>query len=126
MAHVMNKESRGLGSDVIKHLIYNYGSEYKNILAFVEEKPEWGERVSENSEVIIAEVIHAIRKEMAQKLSDVLFRRTDLGSASYPHDGSIRTVAEVMTCELGWDEEKKEREIEEALAIYAPLLKVFR
>jgi glycerol-3-phosphate dehydrogenase len=49
-----------------------------------------------------AEVRYAIREEMAQRLSDVIFRRTELGTAGIPGDEVLRVCAAVMQGELGW------------------------
>ena len=37
-----------------------------------------------NSKVTEAEVLYGIKEEMAVKLSDIVFRRTDLGMHGYP------------------------------------------
>ena len=62
--------------------------------------------------ILGAEVIHAIRKEMAVTLSDVVLRRTDLGSAAVPDETTLRRVAALMAGELGWDGSRLEQEIE--------------
>ncbi|MDY7003980.1 MAG: glycerol-3-phosphate dehydrogenase C-terminal domain-containing protein [Cyanobacteriota bacterium] len=49
-----------------------------------------------------AEIIHAIHQEMADKLSDVIFQLTELGSPRYPGNETIKLCAEVMNKELGW------------------------
>ncbi|MHA2215347.1 MAG: FAD-dependent oxidoreductase [Candidatus Hodarchaeales archaeon] len=120
LSNEIKKKARGLNHNVIRNLIYNYGSEYPNILKYVDENPEWGETISEKSDVLIVEIIHAIRYEMAQRLSDVVLRRTDLGSSGNPGVEIIKKVADLMADELDWDAEKKEIEIEDILAIYTP------
>jgi glycerol-3-phosphate dehydrogenase len=62
--------------------------------------------------------VHGIRREMAQKLADVIFRRTDLGTAGYPGDYCLATCAEIMAAELGWDEDKTELEIDEVKSVF--------
>jgi glycerol-3-phosphate dehydrogenase len=39
---------------------------------------------------------------MAQRLSDIIFRRTKFGTAGAPQAGVLRICAEVMQAELGW------------------------
>jgi len=97
----------GLTEEIVRHLIYNYGSEYAEVLKYISENPDWGQTVPNSSEVVKAEVIHGIREEMAQKLSDVIFRRTDLGSVGHPGDECLKTCASIMAAELGWDKTRR-------------------
>jgi glycerol-3-phosphate dehydrogenase len=93
-------------------LVRNHGSEYKTVLRWLDEKPAWAQTV-EASTMIKAEVIHAVREEMAQKLGDVVFRRTDLGTGEYPGEIALKTCAELMAGELGWNELRVREEIAE-------------
>lgn len=120
LSQEMNRRPKGLDGEIIRHLIYNYGSEYYQILKYIDEGSQWGEPVGGGSQVIKAEVLHGIREEMAQKLGDVIFRRTELGSAGDPGEECIRACAELIAAELGWDEVRKQREIEEVRERFVP------
>ena len=111
----------GLNNEIMRHLVYNYGSEYQHILEYKKRNPDYGEVLPGSSEVLKAEVIHAVREEMAQKLSDVVLRRTDLGSAACPPDSTLEACARIMGKELGWNKEKIKEEIDEVKAIYSPM-----
>jgi glycerol-3-phosphate dehydrogenase len=50
---------------------------------------------------------------MAQKLSDVALRRTDLATGEYPGEETMKTCGDIMAKELGWNRETVEREIQE-------------
>jgi glycerol-3-phosphate dehydrogenase len=50
---------------------------------------------------------------MAQKLGDVVFRRTDLGTGAHPGAAALRICAHVMARELGWDEPRMRQELKE-------------
>ena len=63
--------------------------------------------------VIKAEVVHAVREEMAEKIGDVVFRRTDIGTGGHPGEEALRECARVMASELGWDGDRVRREIDE-------------
>ncbi|HZW37247.1 MAG TPA: glycerol-3-phosphate dehydrogenase C-terminal domain-containing protein, partial [Candidatus Deferrimicrobiaceae bacterium] len=76
------------------------------------ENPELAQRVG-NSTVLKAEVVHAVREEMAAALGDVVFRRTDLGTGGYPGEEALRACAGLMASELGWDGNRVRGEIEE-------------
>ncbi len=114
------RKSSKLSMDVIEYLISNHGSAYGKIVRYAEENPELAERVHSSFKTIRAEVIYAVRDEMALKLADVVRRRTELGSAECPPDAALKTCAQLMAAELGWDAKRIEKEIEEAKAIYVP------
>jgi glycerol-3-phosphate dehydrogenase len=57
-------------------------------------------------------VLHAVREEMAQTLVDVVVRRTGIGAAQYPGAAIARECAEVMQKEMGWSEDRKQRELD--------------
>lgn len=119
LAKEMEKKSQELDAHVIRHLVYNYGSEYPEVLRYLDENPELGKTVNDTSRVIKAEVLHGVREEMAQKLADVILRRTELGSAGNPGDKALKTCALIMARELGWDESRVQREIEEVRAVFS-------
>ena len=71
------------------------------------------------TDVLRAEVVHAIREEMAVKLQDVVFRRTELGTAKNPGVAAIEECADLMAEELEWSQHKYEEEIREVLDIFS-------
>jgi glycerol-3-phosphate dehydrogenase len=113
------KYTNGLSPETIQHLIYNYGSAYCQVLNYLDRAPEWGRTVTHTAQVIKAEVLHGIHEEMAQKLTDVVLRRTELGSAGWPGEACVRLCAAIMAAELGWDQIRMEREIAAVKAVYA-------
>ncbi|MBN2412325.1 glycerol-3-phosphate dehydrogenase/oxidase [candidate division KSB1 bacterium] len=114
----INNNDTGLPEPVFRQLLYNYGQEYKKIIDLIREKPERAERVAKTTNVIKAEIIHAARNEFAQKLSDVVLRRTELGSGECPGDDGLRSCADILASELDWDEHRIRSEIEEVKAKY--------
>ena len=98
--------------DTAEQLARNHGSAYGDVRRVVEQAPQWGETIG-TSQTLKAEVIHAVRAEMAAKLADCVFRRTDLGTAGHPGASALRTCAELMAGELGWSRERVESELAE-------------
>ncbi len=98
--------------DVMNSLLYSYGSDYKAVLSYIRTDPRWAEPLGHTT-VIGAEVLNAVRNEMAQKLGDVVFRRTDLGTGVYPGHEALNRCSEIMAGELGWDAHRAKMEIEE-------------
>ena len=72
-------------------------------------------------DLLVAEVRYFLVEEMAQILSDVVFRRADLGAFARPSTELLTRIAGVMAEELGWDPERQAREVEQVEAVYAPL-----
>jgi glycerol-3-phosphate dehydrogenase len=55
---------------------------------------------------------HAVREEMAIRLSDVVLRRTDLGTGGPPSPADLEAAARAMAEALAWDEAKLRAERE--------------
>ena len=107
-----DRDGSTIGTEAINSLAHCYGSDYGAVLQYLGENPALAQTVGVPT-VIKAQVVHAVREEMAQKLGDVVFRRTDLGAAGYPGEDSLRCVAEVMKSELHWAASHLEKEVDE-------------
>jgi glycerol-3-phosphate dehydrogenase len=106
---------------VVNQLVRNYGSEYACILRYGEEDKQLLIPF-DGTAVLPAEIIYAMREEMALHLADAVWRRTELGSAGNPGEEILRKVAELMARELGWDGDRVEEEVRLTQALYEPLL----
>ena len=107
------RNNRQVAPDVLRHLVLNYGSAYQNILHHIRQDPRLGESLAPSKPVIKAEVLHAVQEEMGVKLADIVMRRTELGLLGNPEDEALRTCAELVAAELGWDASKRQKELEE-------------
>ena len=103
----------GLDEEIMRRLVYNYGSAYPEVLKYLESNLDRDQKFLDNLDVIKAEVIHGVREEMAQKLTDVVFRRTELGSAGYPGNKALNVCAQTMAAELGWSLSQIQQELQE-------------
>jgi glycerol-3-phosphate dehydrogenase len=103
---------------VIRHLIGLYAEGAAEIIRLVHERPELRQPLAAGSDTIQAEIVYTIRREMALRLTDVLVRRTELGSAGRPSDEAVRTAARIAEAELGWDDARTTQEIEEVARFY--------
>lgn len=63
-----------------------------------------------------AEVLYAIRREMALTLEDVVFRRTGIGTLGDPGRDVIARCAALMAAELHWDAAETARQIDAVTA----------
>lgn len=82
-------------------LAQNYGRALADILRLGEREPLL-QRCLPGSSVTHAEVIHAVREEMAERMTDVIFRRTELGTDAHPGNAALDEVQELMRRERDW------------------------
>ena len=99
-----------LPSDTLPHLIAAYGSAYRGVVDLAATRPEWGTRLADQSPVVGAELVWAVREEMAQTLADGVIRRTPLGALGYPGDAAVARAATIVGDECGWDEDRRREE----------------
>lgn len=97
---------------ILTSLAHNYGSEIHEVLASAERNAELAEPLG-SSVTVGAQVLHALRHEMAQTLADVVFRRTDVATGEYPGDAVIQACGTMVKTGLGLSEEALAGQIEE-------------
>ena len=93
------------------HLARLYGARLEEVFAQAGNRPELRQPLSPSGD-IGAQVLFAIRKEMALTLEDVVMRRTGIGQLGDPGNDALARVADLMAAELGWDDGRRQREIE--------------
>lgn len=115
------KKSRGtltfapMTSDIAQHLSNSYGVRAL-IVADIAQRG-YGKRLAHNHPYIEAEVVYAVEHELACTAIDVIARRLRL--AFVDHDGSHQALPrtiEIMGDLLNWDDERKSKEMESAIA----------
>ena len=108
-----------LPQDVICSLVDHYGSRTSEVLACIDGDVGMMHRLG-CSRIIKAQVQHAVRDEMAQSLGDVVFRRTDLGTAGHPGIGALEDCAEALASELHWTRERTNAELDDVVQRFPP------
>ena len=102
----------GLSPRTGEHLVRAYGSESAAILNLALANPKLAEPVVPGHPAIRAELIHAMRREMAITLSDLLIRRTHIFFEVVGHavpEASV--IVDLAGEELGWDAGRKASEL---------------
>lgn len=93
--------------------MYIYGSDQEAIQALAQENPVWGEKLVEHLEFKKAEVLWAVRNELAQTVEDVLSRRVRIlfldAKAAIT---AAPEVARILAQELGKDENWQKNQVE--------------
>ncbi len=102
-------------ADTVEVLARNYGTQCGQVLEIARLDDKYKERVTFDGE-ILAEVVFAVRHEMARKLTDILLRRTGIGTLGHPGTDIMRKVADIAARELGWSDAQWRAQIDEANA----------
>jgi len=101
----------------IERLVFTYGSEWRNVVPKAT-APALLQPLGARCPVLGAEVLHAVRDEMAMTLNDVLLRRTEAGTRGYPGDDAVDAAVALMTAECGWSAARQERERQDLRRVY--------
>ncbi len=95
----------GLAADIASYLQRTYGDQAEQVAKLAE--AGYGARLVDDHPVLEAEVLYAVRHELAERVIDVLARRLPL--ALLDSEAARRTVPrvlELMAKELDWDQQR--------------------
>jgi glycerol-3-phosphate dehydrogenase len=98
--------------EVVANLARNYGVAADAVIEMADGFGDVLERLSPGLPDCGAEVLYAVRHEMALTLEDVVFRRTGIGTLGDPGEAVIARVAAIMAGELGWSPGERSRQID--------------
>lgn len=110
LAGLLAAPPRGLAPELLARLVGAHGAAYPEVLALLDESRALGAPLPGGVAVLRAAVVHAIRREMAVTLADVV-RRTGLAAAGRPPDEALAACAALAATELRWDARRAEREL---------------
>ena len=97
-----------LPADIARHLSGKFGARALEVLELLKENPEWKERVTRAVPAIEAELVYAIRFEMAETIEDLLARRTGVQMYGWTEALAAAPVAAaILAREKGWDAAKQ-------------------
>jgi glycerol-3-phosphate dehydrogenase len=109
---VEGARARGVPEATARHLVASYGSETAAILNLVDRDRGLREPILPGRPEIWAEVTHAVEREMALRIQDVLVRRLHLFYEYAEQATAVVTpVAQRMKKLLGWDEVREAEEL---------------
>jgi glycerol-3-phosphate dehydrogenase len=110
------QERFSLDADVASYLNRAYGSFAPEVAGIA--RDGHGGRLVDGHPHLEAEVVYAARHEYARSTSDVLWRRLRLGVLDETAAAAaLERVSEVLAGELGWDAERRARDLDEARAL---------
>jgi glycerol-3-phosphate dehydrogenase len=109
---VEGARARGVSEAAARHLVASYGSEAPAVLNLVDRDRTLGDAIVPGRPEIWAEVAHAVEREMALRVQDVLVRRLHL---FYEHADQatavVTPIARRLKKLLGWDEVREAEEL---------------
>ena len=102
----------GVESSTARHLINTYGGNYRVVLEPTREASGLNSALIEGLPQIEAEVVYAVRYEMALTIEDFFARRTRIKLLSRDHGrAAAARVAQLLGRELGWQETETQRKL---------------
>ncbi len=114
---------KGLKEVTIEHLLAKYGDQSPLLLQLIETESNLAKPLLETHPFIAAEVVYALRNEMAIKLRDFLSRRIRLEISDWQASMlAAEKIAPYFQRELGWSEEQRNTELTE----YRQMIEGFR
>lgn len=105
-----------------EHLVKRYGRRASLVQTYIDSWDDNEVLTEENHGVLRGEVHYLVEQEMVRKLSDVVFRRTGIGTAEYPGRPLLYDIAECLAEPLEWGEDRIREEVEEVVDRYRPLI----
>jgi glycerol-3-phosphate dehydrogenase len=112
------RDAVGGGDESGERLSRLYGTERARVEAIAAEAAAFAQPLSAACPVLGAEIVFAVREEMAVHLTDALLRRTDAGSAGHPGADALERGSSVMGDILGWSDERRREEIAAVERVY--------
>jgi glycerol-3-phosphate dehydrogenase len=89
-----------------------YGVRREEVAELIAADARLGECIGDGTPELLAQVAHAVEREHAVTIADVLLRRLPSGWAAGHAINGVERVAEVMGERLGWDAVRRDAEIE--------------
>jgi glycerol-3-phosphate dehydrogenase len=100
-------EKFDLSRQTARHLAQKFGTNAPMVLELAESEPALLQPLSPGSAPILAEVVYAIREEMAQTIEDILLRRIGVQFHGWKEAADAAPiVAQLLAREFAWSEEQ--------------------
>jgi glycerol-3-phosphate dehydrogenase len=99
--------------ETISYLAGIYGSRLASVLAYVDQDNRLVKNIIPGYPDIFAQIRHAVIEEEALTVSDFLLRRSTLGLNQNQGQDAVESVAQEMALLLGWNNQEKQKQIQE-------------
>jgi glycerol-3-phosphate dehydrogenase len=105
LQQVFEQYSDRIPSSSLDYLNQVYGANAIQVLALVDESPDLAQPIRAGRPEIQAQIVYAVRAEMAQTLLDITRRRTTLAMAGDYGFDILPTLSDVLQRHCGWQPE---------------------
>ena len=97
---------------VAKRLVEAHGSRWREVASLTTAEPALARRMVRELPYLLAEVVHAVEREMALTLGDLLVRRLHIAYETADHGrAAARVATAVLAGRLGWDNARARTEL---------------
>ena len=93
----------------IEYVSRNYGTDCEVVFEIARDDPRYAEVISHDGE-ILAEIVYAIKYENAKTLTDIILRRTGIGTLGNPGKTVIEKISNIAAEMLHWDKRRIQEE----------------
>jgi glycerol-3-phosphate dehydrogenase len=110
-ARELLESTQGLSAVGVDRILGIYGGRAVDLLEFAASQPLLEKTIDAAQAVLGAEVVFAIREEMARTLIDIVHRRLMLGLAADQGRPLYEIVAAIAADEFGWDDKERHSQV---------------
>jgi len=102
----------GLAAATVDHVLRLFGTEAAAVYNLARVDQSWRRPIHPAHPAVVAEIVHCVRRELAETVADVLTRRLHLSYETADHAVAVsEKVATVMARELRWGPDRVAREV---------------
>jgi glycerol-3-phosphate dehydrogenase len=112
-----------LSTGGVERMLAVYGGRAIEVLELAQEQPPLQKTIDAGRSVLAAEVVFAVRQEMARTLSDIVHRRLMIGLDADQGRPLYEIIAAIAAAESGWSDPQRHAQLA-ALTRYSDSLKV--
>jgi len=109
-ARAANRDLPGAAVDYLSRI---YGTEFNDVMGIARSDKKYATPLNTDGEMP-AQVLYAVKNEMACTLTDILLRRTGIGTLGNPGREVMETVARAAAGELNWNTARTDLELDKA------------
>jgi len=102
----------------VERMLAVYGGRAANVVSLARSEPPLARAIDPIGTVLAAEVVFAIREEMARTLTDIVFRRLMLGFGANQGRELYEAIADLAAGEMQWSKEERRAQLD-ALTAYS-------
>ena len=109
-------ENAGLDGQTANNCVRRYGANFESVLQLIAGQSSLAERIVPDLPFCCAELVYAVRYEMAVTLTDILRRRVPLMLLTRLDSATVKKVCRLVAEHLNWDAAEQHQQVTAVLA----------